>query len=142
MSSDTTGSTGTATALSLPNKIALGLAVVLGLLDLIGGLLVASTGVGPGTPDEVGPPLAVLLAGSVLGLITVVAVAYTWRSRSRVGARIVAGSRILSALTALPAFFVADVPPALVTIAATTTVLTIVTVGLVLSRRAPQRRTA
>lgn len=141
MSSDTTGSTGTATALSLPNKIGLGLAAVLGLLDFVSGLLGAFAGAGP-APGEVGPPFAVLVAASVLGLVTVVAVVYTWRSRSQVGARIVAGSRILAALTALPAFFVADVPPALVAIAATFIVLTIVTVGLVLARRAPQQRIA
>lgn len=88
----------------------------------------------PVGPSEVGPPLGVLVAATVLGLITLVAVAYTWRSASRVGSRIVAGSRILSMITALPAFVVDDVPPPVVVLVAVFVVATVVAVGLVLSR--------
>lgn len=76
------------------------------------------------------------IADTVLGLITIAAVVWAWRSRSRVAARVVAGSRILSAITALPAFFVEGVPGAWIMIAAVTVVLTAVAVGLILTRPA------
>ncbi len=59
---------------------------------------------------------------------------HTWRTGNRVSARIVAGSRILSLLSALPAFFVEGVPALLVASVAVFAVLTVVAVGLVLSR--------
>ncbi|MGH4007227.1 MAG: hypothetical protein ACRDTH_03490 [Pseudonocardiaceae bacterium] len=132
MSSDLTGSTSTALALSLKNKIGLGLAGLLGLVDT----LILFTSLQP-DPSEAGPPFAVLVADSVLGLITLVAVVYTWRARSQVGGRIVAGSRILSMISALPAFFVDGVPSGVVVFVAVYVVVTVVTVGLVLSR--PER---
>ncbi|HEY6422661.1 MAG TPA: hypothetical protein VIY28_05295 [Pseudonocardiaceae bacterium] len=128
MSSDLTRSTSTAPGLSLKNKIGLGLAGLLGLVDTTS-LLIGQPG-----PGEVGPPFAVLVAYSVLGLITLVAVVYMWRSRSRVGGRIVAGSRILSMIIALPAFFVDGVRSGVVVLVAVGVVVTVVTVGLVLSR--------
>jgi hypothetical protein len=79
------------------------------------------------TPDgEVGPPLPIVLLGGLLGVITLVAVVVALRTGRRGALRIVAGTRVLSAITALPAFFV-DV------------VLTVVSVVLVLS---PARRAA
>lgn len=61
------------------------------------------------TPEgDVGPPDAVLLISSVVGLIGVVAVVLAWRG-SAVALRVAAGAVILPTLTALPAFFV-DVP--------------------------------
>lgn len=61
------------------------------------------------TPEgDVGPPYAVLLISSVVGLIGVVAVVLAWRG-SAVALRVAAGAVILPTLTALPAFFV-DVP--------------------------------
>ncbi len=51
-----------------------------------------------------------LVLAAVLGLLDMVAVIYTWRTANRTGSRVVAGSRILSAITALPALFVRGVP--------------------------------
>jgi predicted metallopeptidase len=76
----------------------------------------------------------VFVASSMQGLITLVAVVYTWRSRSRVGARIIAGSRILPMIIGLPAFIVDGVPPVVVVVVAVDVVVTVVAVGLVLSR--------
>jgi hypothetical protein len=91
------------------------------------------------TPDgEVGPPLPIVLLGGLLGLVTLAAVAVAWRSGRRGALRIVAGTRVLSAISALPAFFV-DVPAWLKLVVAVLVVLTVVCVVLVL---APARRPA
>jgi hypothetical protein len=77
--------------------------------------------------DVVRPPAVVLIGAAVVGIITLAAVVHTWRTRSRVG------SRILSALTELPAFFVDDVSGVLVAVAGAGVVLTLVAVWLVLA---------
>jgi hypothetical protein len=76
--------------------------------------------------NEPGPPAEVMIAGGVLGVITLVAVVYTVRT----------ASRILSMLTSLPAFFVPEVPAGLVALAAARVVLTLHRVHLVLARPA------
>jgi hypothetical protein len=136
MSSELTRPTSTTPTLSFKNKIGLGLAGLLGLSSIP-----SAFGSQPG-PGEVGPPFAVLVADSVLGLITLVAVVYPWRTRSRVGARIVAGSQILSMISALPAFFVDGVPSLVVVLVAVNVVVTVVVVGLVLSRPGGHRQIA
>lgn len=118
----------TAPALSRTNKIGLALAALLGIVEVFS---IFTPSPGPGAE---GPPIEVLVAGTVLGVITLVAVVWAWRTGSRVAARIVAGTRILSAITALPAFFVEGVPAVFVLWAAATVLLTVVCVGLVLSR--------
>ncbi|MFI9542946.1 hypothetical protein ACIHAR_03165 [Streptomyces sp. NPDC052016] len=119
-------------ALSRRNKVGLALAGVLGLIDMASLL----------TPwpdsDAPGPPVGVLVAGTVLGVITVVAVVHTWLTANRTGSRVVAGSRILSAITALPAFFVTGVPAWAVAVVALLVVVTVVVIALVLSRPAPE----
>jgi hypothetical protein len=89
------------------------------------------------TPDgEVGPPLPIVLLGGLLGIATLAAVVVAWRTGKRGALRIVAGTRVLSAITALPAFFV-DIPAWLKLVVAVAVVLTVVCVVLVLS---PARR--
>jgi len=80
-------------------------------------------------PDEgqVGPPMPILILGSVLGVIGVVATVMAWRG-NRVALRVAAGAIIVMTLTGLPAFFV-DVPmfiKALVGFAVLLTVLAVV----------------
>jgi hypothetical protein len=106
------------------NKVGLVLAGLLGASDLTSLLMTTP-------PGEVGPPLAILVLDTLLGLVTVVAVVVAWRTRSRGLVRLAAGARILSMVTALPAFF-AGVPAFLVAIVAGVVVLTIVTVVLML----------
>jgi hypothetical protein len=132
MSEPLVGPTRTHPGLTVKNKVGLVLAALLGLSDLPGAFTL-----GEPVPGEEGPPQVVLIAGVVLGLVTLVAAAYTWRTGNRIGSRVVAGSRILSLITALPAFFVDGVPGFLVALVAVAAVLTIVAVGLVLSRPAP-----
>jgi hypothetical protein len=121
-----------AVRLSTKNKIGLALAVLLALADVLGVLAIPALA----ASGEPGPPPEVMIACGVLGVITLVAVAYTVRSTSRVGARITCASCILSALTSIPAFFVADVPAELVVLAAAGIVLTLISVFLVLARPA------
>lgn len=116
--------------LSVRNRVGLALAGLLGLLELTSSLVS-----GPTPSDEVGPPLSVLFIDAVLGVITVAAAAHTWRSHSRAGSRMVAGSLIVSMITALPAFFVPGVPASLVALVGLNVVVSIVVVGLVVSRR-------
>jgi hypothetical protein len=111
------------------NKVGLVLAALLGLLDVISLLNPTPTG-------EVGPPLGILVLDSVLGVVTIVAVVLAWRSRSRGMVRLAAGARILSLLSALPAFF-AGVPAPLLILVAGFTVISVATVVLMLL---PSRR--
>ncbi|NUT36662.1 MAG: hypothetical protein HOV79_26710 [Hamadaea sp.] len=75
------------------------------------------------------PPIAVALIGAALGLITLVAAVPGWKG-NRVALLTVAVTRVISALTALPAFVVADVPAEAQIAAGAIVVLTLVVVGL------------
>ncbi|WP_433063882.1 hypothetical protein [Dactylosporangium sp. CS-033363] len=125
--------------LTVKNKIGLVLAAVFGLLDLAGPILMGGR---PAASDEVGPPMAVLVADAVLGLATLFAVVVTWRTANRTAARVVAATRILSALSAVPGLFATGVAPAVVALVSGVVILTAVTVILVLSRSAPAEQPA
>ena len=107
------------------------LAALLGLADVISAFF-------PTPEGEVGPPLPIVVLGGLLGVATLAAVAGAWRTGQRGMLRIVAATRVLSAISALPAFFV-DIPAALKLVVAVGVVLTVVCVVLVLT---PARRTA
>lgn len=111
------------------NKIGLLLCGLLGLGDVAG--LFA---IGRQDANAAGPPAAVLAVGGVLGVLTVAGVLFTWRTHSRRGARAVAGARVLSAITALPAFFVGGVSDGVVAIAGAGIVITLAAVWLLLAR--------
>lgn len=112
--------------LTTRNRIGLVLAGLLALTDLLSPLYVQ-------TPEgEDGPPTAVLAVGVVLGLATLAALVPAWRTGSRPALRAVAGTRIVSAILALPAFFV-DIPAGLLVFAAALFALTVVCVVLVLT---------
>lgn len=82
-------------------------------------------------PGEEGPPMAILVVGSVLGVVGLVAAILAWRG-NRVAVRVVAGAIIVCTLTGLPAFFV-DVPMAIKALVAFSVVLTVVAVVLMFS---------
>jgi len=94
---------------------------VLSVLDLLGPLFT----------DGKHPPMAVALVGSVLGLASLALVVSAWRNGLRALLPLMA-LRVLSALTAAPAFFVSDAPVAAVVAASAIIVLTIVGIVLVL----------
>ncbi|WTW98408.1 hypothetical protein OG216_35990 [Streptomycetaceae bacterium NBC_01309] len=123
--------------LSGKNKVGLVLAGILGVLDVVGVF-------GPpgGEADDPGPPLGVLIATGVLGVITLVAVVYAWRTANRTGSRIAAASRILSAITSLPAFFIGGMPAVVVFLVAVFVIVTAVATALILSRPAPDSAAA
>lgn len=84
------------------------------------------------TPEgQVGPPYAVLLLSTVVGVIGVVAVVLAWRG-SAPALRVAAGAVIIPTLTALPAFFV-DVPAVVRLLVATSVLLAIAAVVLMFS---------
>lgn len=120
------------TPLTTRNRTGLAIAAVLGLVDL--GFLFQPTAEG-----EDGPPFEVLVLGAVMGLVTLVAAAVAWRTGDRRALRAVAGSRVLSGILMLPAFFV-DIPPALMALVAAAIALTVLSIVLVLApaaRRVP-----
>lgn len=85
------------------HKTGLALATLLALGDLVGPFTLES-------PDgEVGPAAGVLWLGFAFGAITLIAAIWAFRTAAPTARWLVAGSRVLSVLLALPAFFV-DVP--------------------------------
>ena len=79
------------------------------------------------------PPYAVAAIGTLLGLVSLVLVVQAFRDPSR-SLRLLIGLRVLSAVTAIPAFFVSDVPAAAQVAAGAIVVLT--AVGVLLTARA------
>jgi hypothetical protein len=113
--------------------------VTVGLV--IAGILGLSDAVGPLTGVGDGPPMAVMIADALLGIVTVVGVVFGWRG-NRGGIIAVIVSRILSAMSALPAFFVSDVPKPAVVVAAVGITITLVAVVLVVPALRTRHETA
>lgn len=120
-------SSGTTATFTRNTRIGLVLALVLGAVDLVGSAFSGPSG-------QPGPPSGVGILDTVLGALTIVAVGFAWRRRSRKLIRVIAVLRVLSAATALPAFFVSGVPAVLVIAAAVEVLLTALTVVLLMSR--------
>ncbi|OHV51365.1 hypothetical protein BCD48_10320 [Pseudofrankia sp. BMG5.36] len=121
-------------ALSRRNRTGLGFAAVLGAAELAG----------PALPipsfSRSGPVAATLAFGMLLGAITVVSVVVLLTTRSRTALRVVAASRLLSLLSAIPAFFRDVVPPGLVVVSSLWVLLNLLAVELMVEpRRAPVR---
>jgi hypothetical protein len=85
----------------------------------------------PPDDGETGPPVAILVVDSLLGVIGLVAVILAWRG-NRVALRVAAGAIILITLTGLPAFFV-DVPMGVKALVGFSVVITVVAVVLMFS---------
>ena len=105
--------------------------VLLGVLSLadIAGVL---------TTDGEHPPMSIAIASSVIGLISLALVVAAWRGARRAVVSLVV-LRVLSALSAVPAFFVTDVPGAALAAAGAGIGLTVLGLALVL---APARQPA
>jgi hypothetical protein len=82
--------------------------------------------------DGDNPPYAVAAVAAVLGLVSLVLVVQALRDESR-SLRLLISLRVLSAVTAIPAFFVSDVPAGAKVAAAASIVLT--AVGVLLTAR-------
>lgn len=101
-------------------KAGLIILAVLSVLDLLLPLL----------SDGEHPPIAVALAASVVGLISLVLIVSAWRGATRAMPVLIV-LRMLSALSAVPAFMAPDVPAPTVGTAALVVALTLVGVALV-----------
>jgi hypothetical protein len=127
MSTHPLTSASSVTALHLPNtrqKVGLVIAGLYSVANIPSALF--------GTPEgEEGPPLVILLIGSILGVIGLVSVVLAWRG-NRLALRIAAGAIILVTLTGLPAFFV-DVPLAIKALVGFSVLLTLAAVVLMFS---------
>jgi hypothetical protein len=115
----------TTSRLSTRNKVGLVLAFILGLFDLPSVSEGSSFGSNP-------PPFEFLVAGSVCGVVTVVAVVWAWRRLNRTAIRITAATRIVSALASLPTFFI-DVPAGAKVFASAGIILAVIAVTLMLT---------
>jgi uncharacterized membrane protein len=104
---------------------------VLSVLDLAGPLMT----------DGDHPPMWVALVGSALGLASLVCVVAAWRGARRAVLPLVV-LRLLSALTAVPAFFVDDVPAGIIALVAAIVVATLIGVALVSGSRGRMAVTA
>ena len=98
------------------------LACLLGAIDIAGGI--AQLG------SDALLPVAVAVAIIVLGAATVALLPFAWRGARWAGWTI-AAMRVASALTGLPAFFVAGVPAAAVIAASTGIVLAVIVAALI-----------
>lgn len=101
------------------HRIALALFGLLSVADIVG-LLVT---------DGEHPPYAIAAIGAVLGAVSLWLVVRIWRGDWR-GVFVLVGLRVLSAVSAVPAFFVSGVPTAAVVAAAAIVALTVVAVML------------
>jgi hypothetical protein len=95
------------------------------------GLLSVGDLAGPLLTDGEHPPMSVALIGSALGLVSVVLVVLAWRGTRRAVVPLLV-LRILSGLSAVPAFFAGDVPAAAMIAAGLTIALTAAGTVLVL----------
>lgn len=86
----------------------------------------------PAPDGSEGPPLEILVIGSLLGVVGLVAVVLAWRTGNRAALRVAAGAIIVVTLTGLPAFFV-DVPAGIKLLVGLSVLLTIATVVLMFS---------
>lgn len=100
---------------------------------VIAGLLALGDIATPFTSDGEHPPLVIGIICAVLGLITAAGIVLARRG-SRGGITAIIVTRLLSAVAALPAFFVDDVPAGAVVAAAVGVVITLVSVALLAPR--------
>jgi hypothetical protein len=78
------------------------------------------------------PPMFIALIGSALGLLSLILVALAWRGRAAAAVGLVV-LRLLSALTAVPAFFEPGVPAVPLVLAGIAITVTLVGIGCVLA---------
>ena len=110
--------------MSRPFRAGLVLLGVLSVLDLAGPLFT----------DGDNPPMFIALIGSALGLVSLMCVTAVWRCRRKLVLPLVV-LRLISAVTASPAFFADGVPAGIAVVAAAIVLLTLVGIALVTGSR-------
>jgi drug/metabolite transporter (DMT)-like permease len=116
------------------NKTGLVLAGLLGLLDVIN-LFSINTPFPEGMTTT--PPDWLFVLVAILGLVTLAAIVPAWRGNHR-AVLVVVATRILSAISAVPAYFV-NVPSYILITTTVIVVVTILAVWLIL-RKTPTKR--
>jgi hypothetical protein len=101
---------------------------------VIAGLLALGDLTTPLFTDGEHPPMAVALVCAALGLITAVALPAAWRRQSRGAVTAIIVTRLLSAVTALPAFVADGVPAGAKVAAAAGILIAAATVALLAPR--------
>ena len=102
-------------------------------LVLLGVLSVADLA-GPLTTDGDHPPMFIALIGAALGLASLACVVAAWRGSHRAVLPLVV-LRLVSVLSAVPAFFVDDVPAGIIALVAVFVVATLAGIALVSGSR-------
>jgi hypothetical protein len=102
---------------------------------VIAGLLALGDITTPLFSDGEHPPMVVGLICAALGLITAAAIVPAWRRQSRGAVTAIVVTRLLSAVTALPAFVADGVPAGARIAAAAGIAVTLLTVALLRQRR-------
>jgi hypothetical protein len=120
----TTATPGRVSRTTTKQKIGLVICAIYGLANIPSVLTAPDDG-------ETGPPMAILVVDTLLGVIALVAAIVAWRG-NRLALRIAAGAMILITLTGLPAFFV-DVPMFVKALVGFSVLLTLVGVVLMFS---------
>lgn len=115
---------------SARNKVGFVLAILLSIPNMLGPL-------NPTPEGEAGPPMLILFLGTALGVLTIGAVALGWTRGNAAAIRVASAAIIISVITALPAFFVPDVPAGLRVVAAGGVLLGITSVVLMLTPARP-----
>lgn len=98
---------------------------------IVFGLLSLGDLASPLLTDGEHPPMSIALIGSAIGLISLVLVVFAWRGARRAVVPLIV-LRLLSALTAVPAFFAGGVPAAAMVVAGVGIALTLLGTALVL----------
>ena len=101
--------------------------VICGLLNLVN----IPSAFTPTPEGETGTPYAILVLGSVLGVIGLVATVLAWRG-NRAALRVAAGVLVINVITALPALFV-DVPAFIKALVAASVIITVTALVLMFS---------
>lgn len=106
------------------NKLGLAVLAACGLVNMIPFPLPEN--------GEPGPPIEILIAAGILGLIAIIAVVHAWRTASRRSAWIAIAVSVINVLLALPAFFVEGVPSGIQTLVAVFTAASLLGIALTL----------
>jgi hypothetical protein len=107
------------------NKVGLGLAAFYAAVNI-------PSAAAPAPGGDVGPPMAILIVCSILGVVALASAVVAWRKGSRPAARLAAGSLVVITLTSLPALFV-DVPAGIKVLVSVSVLLTIAIIVLMFS---------
>ena len=125
-------------AWSRGNRIGLGMTIVMGVTNIVLGLINLPALLHTSGTMADGPPDGVLVTNLVLGVIIVASAGYAWFTVSRNGATTASVANILQGLTAVPAFLTPQ-PLAWRLLAGVIVAWTTVSVALTLSRSRAMR---